>query len=224
MFPHQTNLFYYIHQEAQRLCLFCFFFSCRLLFCRHISTSQADGFSKCNLLGLGFYYFFEGYRLIYYWNPRGLLFSLKDILGILAPDRINVESPPMRNWTISIYVSHSGCYVIGCRAGLWENCKGNSLSSMACFSWVNISHSEGMGFLVSTKSVLATLFFDSVERGIWKYLKKKKKLFILESSFVFWSQPLQMNTMVVVSGFKFWKKIKSQGFMLIMQIHLGLNY
>lgn len=176
MFPHQTNLFYYIHQEAQRLCLFCFFFSCRLLFCRHISTSQADGFSKCNLLGLGFYYFFEGYRLIYYWNPRGLLFSLKDILGILAPDRINVESPPMRNWTISIYVSHSGCYVIGCRAGLWENCKGNSLSSMACFSWVNISHSEGMGFLVSTKSVLATLFFDSVERGIWKYLKKKKEI------------------------------------------------
>ena len=62
-----------------------------------ISTSQAEGFSKCNLLGLGFYYFFEGYRLIYYWNLRELLFSLKDFVGILAPDPINVEGPPMRN-------------------------------------------------------------------------------------------------------------------------------
>ena len=54
----------------------------------------------------------------------------------------------------------------GGQADLWEKRKGNNLGSMACFSWVNISQSEGMGFPVSTKSVLATLFFDSVERGI----------------------------------------------------------
>lgn len=53
--------------------------------------------SKCNLFGLAFDYFLRMTRLIYYWNPRELLFSLKDLLEILAPDQINVESPKMRN-------------------------------------------------------------------------------------------------------------------------------
>ena len=53
MFPRQTNLFYYIHQETQQGCLL----SLQTIVSHTRLRFPGRWFSESDLFGLGFYYF-----------------------------------------------------------------------------------------------------------------------------------------------------------------------
>lgn len=73
--------------------------------------------------------------------------------------------------------------MIGGRAGLWENCKG-TVSAVWLASHGLTSAISGHGFPGFYKVCVSNSFLDSVER-VFENTLKKKKLFFLESSFVF---------------------------------------